>query len=525
MKETLAFLLGAFTIVLFARPLAQFLRMPVLTIYILFGILIGPSGFGILRELKPLQYFYHLGIILLMFSAGLELKFKIFQKNKKELLTFYFLNGLIPGFGGFLIGIFLNRLLNIHNYFLPFLMGSIFISSSVGIIVPLFWEFASNLDRKTRSFSSIVIGSTVMSDITSLFLISGIVTYRIEGNFKYLGIFTVFTAIFFIIVFKGLPILQEKLSKKLKRASLMVEEQTRVLILLLILVVASGEILHIHPIVGAFLAGISLANIYIDRRVLHNINFITFSIFVPLFFITIGAETNFDIFRKGINLLIPMIICFSLILLKAGTGFLGAFLAKFPLKKSVGFGFATIPQLSATLASAVVGKELGILPESVFNSIIILTIITTFLGPVIARNLLFPGLKHHEREFLSIEEYIHSDIKPIFLFDSLSKIVKVIQETELSVYPVVNEEGIFKGVIHLEDLKNIVFGEEINRLIIAYDLIDEVHPFVFREDSLEVIIEIFKRTKISALPVVEEIEEGNLYIGMILLRDILPAKL
>jgi len=73
MKETIAFLVGAFTIVLFARPLAQFLRIPVLTLYILFGILIGPSGFGILRELKPLQYFYHLGIILLMFSAGLEL--------------------------------------------------------------------------------------------------------------------------------------------------------------------------------------------------------------------------------------------------------------------------------------------------------------------------------------------------------------------------------------------------------------------------------------------------------------------
>ncbi|HDN98084.1 MAG TPA: CBS domain-containing protein [bacterium] len=525
MRETLTFLLGAFTIILFARPVAQFLHIPILTLYILFGILIGPSGFGLLSELKPLQYFYHLGIILLMFSAGLELKFKIFQKNKKKLLIFYFLNGLIPGIGGFFVGIFVNKLLNLTGYSLPLILGSIFISSSFGIIVPLFWEFSANLDKEMKTFSSLIIGSTVMSDITSLFLLSGIITYHTTGNIRYLGFFTIFTILFFLIVFKGLPVLQEKLSKILKKPSLMVEEQTRILILLLILVVASGELMHIHPIVGAFLAGISLANIYINRRVLHHINFITFSIFVPLFFITIGAETNFGVFREEANLLFPLVICISLIFLKTLTGFIGAIFMGFPFKKAIGFGFSTIPQLSATLACAVVGKELGILPEPVFNSIIILTIITTFIGPVIARNLLFPGMKHHESEFFPIEEYIHTDIKPVFLFDSLSKIVERIQETELSIYPVVDKEGVLKGVIHLEDIKNIILEEELDKLIVAEDLLDTSYPFVFREDSLERVIEIFKKTKTSALPVIEEMEEGGVYMGMILLRDILPERL
>ena len=68
MDSTLLFLLAALVIMLLARPLAKILRLPAISIYILSGLLLGPSGTNLIKETEPLRYLYRLGLILLKTS-------------------------------------------------------------------------------------------------------------------------------------------------------------------------------------------------------------------------------------------------------------------------------------------------------------------------------------------------------------------------------------------------------------------------------------------------------------------------
>lgn len=522
MESPILFLFGVFGIIFLGREIAEFLKIPVLTVYIVFGIVIGPYFSGIIKEVESLKYFYHLGIIFLMFSSGFGLKLTFLKENKKKLILFHFLNGWIPGIVGFFVGLVINNLSGHKNLFLPLALSAIFISSSVGIIIPLFSEFTSSVDRKTKNFTSIVIGGTVLNDILSLFLISFIITFKINSNLKYIYTFIIFTVFYFVIIFKLFPYLYEKIFARIKKISILVEEQTRVLVLFIIFAVYLGELFKIHPVISSFVVGISLANSNINRKTLHILNFITYSIFVPLFFTTIGAEMDLSIFKIGKNYLYPILISLSLILSKFITGFISAKISNFENKKSVGFGFSTIPQLSATIAAGFVCKELGIFNTEIFNSVIILSVVTTFLGPVIVKNI-FSSKTKHPGKFESILSFIHQDIKAIPDTTPFSKILKMIQNSEMEIHPVVDQKNFYKGVINISDIKNIVFDEEFDRLIIASDITDRSFPYVFIDDSINTVIETFRNTKVYVLPVVESIEEGNIYVGVIFLRDILPS--
>jgi CBS domain-containing protein len=327
--------------------------------------------------------------------------------------------------------------------------------------------------------------------------------------------------LFFVSIFKGLPILQEYIGKRFYKKPLGVEEQTRSLMALLIFVVFIGSLLHLHPIVCAFLVGISLANVHIHRRVLHNINFVTFNIFVPIVFIVIGAEMNLSIFKEHQNYLYPIVLCLSLIFIRVTCSFIVARLSKFSLKKSMGFGFVSVPQLTGPLAMTIGAKQYGFISDTLFNSIIILSIVTTFIGPLLTKFLLFPGLRHRKKGFISLDEFLHLDIKPIPALTPLSTILSMVKDTELPVYPVIDENDAYMGVIHLEDVKNIVFGEELDRLVIATDVLDKNYPFICREILIEDAISLFKQPGILAIPVIEDCGKEKIYLGIILLKDIL----
>lgn len=526
MNEPLSFLLVLFAVVFLARPVAQVLRIPTLSLYLLSGVIIGPSGFHLIKNTVFLEYSYDLGIILLMFSAGIELKVRVLRKNRDELLSVYLLNAVVPGICGFFTGLFFIRhLAAAGDLFLPFFMATLFASSSIEIILPLFREFAPQTERRIKAFSSILISSTIMAETTSLLSFSAIITYYGMKNLLHLAVFAGFSALFFPVVLKGLPRLQQFAARRFERTVLHVEDQTRILIMLLVIVVAVGAVLHIHPIVCAFLVGISLANVHINRRVLHNIDFITFSVFVPIVFIAIGAQMDLRVFWQSNNFLYPVFLCAALIVCRAGSIFTGARLAGLRGREALGFGFAAIPQLTGTLATAIAAKTMGFLSAPQFDSIIILSIITSFVGPVAARNLIFPGMRHREKEIIASEEFTHFDIRPIPLLTPLSEILRLLQDTELSICPVVDENDTFQGVVHLEDVKNLVFAEELDRLIIAADLLDRQYPSVCREFPMENIIEIFKKPGVYALPVIDECRIDNVYVGMILLRDILSTRL
>ncbi len=522
MGEIFGFFLAAFITICFARPVAIILKIPTLIVYIIAGILFGPSGFNLIRDISSLSYFYELGIILLMFSAGLELKIGHSKNHGGSLKVLYIFNMVIPGILGFLYGLFTGKYLNTPGYiFIAFYMITLFSSPAVEVTTHIFREFSKKMNYKKTVFSRQLIFSSVFADITSLFIFTGITAYYVlKDPYDFIK-FIIFACSFFFVVLKGLPLLQEKILSKIKGMNTS-EAETTTLIMLVIMVVAIGAFLKIPAIACSFFAGISLANININRRVKNNIDFITLSIFIPIVFIIVGARANLGIFNTTESFLLSFSTIMIFCLVRILCIYIPTRIQGFSVRDSLGFGFSVIPQLTGTLAIAVISHDIGILPDILFNSVIILSIMTSIFGPIFTRLLLFPGIQTQQHEKFLVEDFVHFDIKPFNLLTPICDIAKKLKDTEISVYPVVDSQGTYKGVIHLDDVRDTMFNEEIACLVISADVIDSDYPSIERDASVPEVISVFTSPGIHAIPVVEIIDGRPIYTGMLLLQDILP---
>jgi Kef-type K+ transport system membrane component KefB/CBS domain-containing protein len=523
MTATFRFLIGAFVIICAARPVARLLRIPAFTVYILAGVLLGPSVFDLATNKESLNFFYDVGVMLLMFSAGLELKLHVIRKHRKALSLLYVFDALIPGAAGLVLGLLIHRICGLGDpLFLPLFMITLFAASAVEVLIPLFRESAGRMSTRLKAFSGVLVTSSVLANTTSLFVFSGTITFHAMRDTSNLATLIGFSVLFVFLVIRGIPLLQEKVLKRILGPGTSSDDETRILIMLLLLVVAVGAGLHIHSMVCAFLAGISLANTHIGRRVLHNFDFITTGIFMPFVFIVVGTHIDLALFRQGNYALYPVILTAAMIVVRSGCIYVASRLSGVPPRLALGFGASGISQMTGTIATAVVARQTGILPDVLFDSIVLLCIITTIIGPVAARALIFPGGRRREGDVQTGEDFTHFDIRPLPLLTPLSGILRRVRDTELSVYPVVDERDIYRGVLHLEDVKNLLLGDELDMLVIGADLLDPEYPSVSRHAPLKEMLDVFRKPDIHAIPVIEESEEGGIYIGMILLKDLLP---
>ncbi|MCX5642469.1 MAG: cation:proton antiporter [Candidatus Omnitrophica bacterium] len=520
MDPTLLFLLAALVIMLLARPLAKLLQLPTLSIYVLSGLILGPSGANLIRETEPLRYLYHLGLILLMFSMGLKIKKPQIQKNQHAVFNIFLFNGLATGI---VMGLFL--------FLFPaqpgttigmvFLFGAIFTSSSLEVVVPFLHEFSYRSSRHVRTFVSGLAGGTLLAEIVCLFLVSLFIFYVKKPDiilFLTMGIGI--TAFIFLVLY-GLPFFARKAVSHPGVRKISVEDQSRILIAAILAIVWLAAGLKVQVIIAAFLSGIALANLRIDRRVIQNIDFLSSGIFVPIFFLMAGVETDLRIFQHGFNWAYFTGMLLLLLAVKTISGYLIARREKFGARESFGFGFATTPHLSSTLATAIIGYEAGLLTPVLLGYIILISILTTFLGPIASRLFLFPGSRHRE-DYRDLEEYLNLDFQPLKIDEPLFSIMTHIRGLEISVYPVVDKKGIYRGVLRLSELRDLILSEELDHLVIAADLLSADIPVLYRDEPVEKAIEVFRGCGCYAFPVLEATDEGDIYVGLILLKDILP---
>ncbi len=520
MDPTLLFLLAALVIMLLARPLSKILRLPTLSVYILSGLILGPGGLNLIPVTEPLRYLYHLGLILLMFSLGLKIKRPQLQKNRHTVLNVFLFNGVSAGIA---MGLFL--------FLVPiqpgtamgtvFIFGAIFTSSSLEVVVPFLHEFSYRGSRHMRAFVSSLAGGTLMAEIACLFLVSLFIFYFQKPDFVLSLTMGMGIAAFVFIVLYGLPFFARKAVSHPQTRRVSVEDQSRILIAAILAIVWLAAGLKVQVIIASFLAGIALANLRIDRRVIQNIGFLSSGIFIPIFFLMVGVETDLRIFQHGFNWAYFTGMLLLLVSVKVISGYFIARKEKFGTGESIGFGFATTPHLSSTLATAIIGYETGLLTPTLLGFIILISILTTFLGPIASRLFLFPGFKRQEG-YRDLEEYLNLDFQPLKIDESLFSIMTHIRGLEISVYPVVDKKGIYRGVLWLSELRDLILSEELDHLVIAADLLSADIPVLYRDEPVEKAIEVFRGCNCHAFPVLEATDEGDGYVGLILLKDILP---
>jgi Kef-type K+ transport system membrane component KefB len=347
------------------------------------GIVMGPFGFELFAPSETIEFMGTIGLIFLMFMAGLETRFSSFREMGKEVSLLSIVNGLIP-FG---VGIGIALLFG-YGWIAALLLGIIFISSSIAVIIP---SLQANQLFGGRLGKSIV-AATIVEDVASLLLLSLLLQLVINPTANIP--LPLFYGILLVSVF-GLrwliPKIHSFLTWGVKKRQEMFEGEVRLVFVILIGTVIFFELLGLHAIIAGFFAGLMLSESIKSDVLRQKLHTISYGLFIPIFFIVVGANTNIRVLGEvGGALLITIAVVAGSIGAKFVSGWVGGKVLRFSSRESALLGVSTIPQLSTTLAVAFTGFELGVLDEKLVTAMIVLSIVTTFLAPLLIRMLSKP---------------------------------------------------------------------------------------------------------------------------------------
>ena len=146
------------------------------------------------------------------------------------------------------------------------------------------------------------------------------------------------------------------------------------------------QLIGLHAIIAGFFSGLVLSESIKSEILKQKLHAISYGVFIPVFFIVVGSKMDLSVFTEAKEtVLLTLIIILGAVISKYFSGWLGAKLAGIHSPESSLVGVSTIPQLSTTLATVFVGSEMGLLNSSLVTSLIILSIVTTFIGPFYMR--------------------------------------------------------------------------------------------------------------------------------------------
>lgn len=364
-------------IILFAPILFNKIKVPHIIGLIIAGVIVGPYGLNLLNRDSSIVLFGTVGLLYIMFLAGLEIDLAEFKKNRKRILTFGLLTFLFPLIFGtlasyYLLGFgFLSSLL-LASMFSTHTLVSYPIASKYGVI-------------RNRSVS-MTVGGTMITDILALLILAGIAGMTkddISSTFWVsLGVSTM---VFVAIVFAVFPFVIRWFFKHFE------DSVSQYIFVLAMVFLASflAEMAGLEAIIGAFFSGLVL-NKFVPHSspLMNRIDFVGNALFIPFFLISVGMLVDVTVLVKGWGALrVAGIILFVAL----STKYLAAWLTQkiFKLSNAEGtmiFGLSS-SHAAATLAIILVGyniiigetasgEPIRLLNEDVLNGTILLILVS-----------------------------------------------------------------------------------------------------------------------------------------------------
>jgi Kef-type K+ transport system membrane component KefB len=374
---TLLILLVILSLGLIIPELFKRFKLPLITVLILLGAFLGPNGLKYVGATETIEFFGFLGLTFLMLMAGIETNISKVKQFKKKVFLMALLNGLIPFGVGFLITRYFG-----YPLITSLLVGIVFISSSVAIIVPTL----KSVRLFNKNEGQLILASVLIADIVSL-IVLGFIFQRISPVTKLpLLLYYVILFISIILLFIYIPKISRFAMRKFSE-DLGYERQLRLVLVISIALLAYFSILGVHPILAAFLAGLMLSGIIRkDKSGIINskIHTLGYGIFVPVFFFIVGMEMDISLFKHfNITNILMISLIFGLISSKFISGYIAGRIVKLSKRNSLVFGSISIVQLTTTLAVTFAAASLDLLDNILVTSIILISIISVLLGPLL----------------------------------------------------------------------------------------------------------------------------------------------
>ncbi len=352
-------------------------QVPFVSTVIVLGAILGPFGLDWIQTNEIVDFFGFLGFTFLMLLAGLEARPYDIEHSVRSITLMSTINAIIPFVFGMSTALWFG-----YSWTTSILVGIIFISSSVAIIIPVL----KNVKISTHA-KDLFVSSVVVQDAISLVLLA-IVFHRFAPIVDLsLPVYIVVLLLAFVALKMVLPKLGHYFIKR-RRIFKDAEHEARLrfIIVVLMAVLALFSLLGVHPILAAFLVGMLLADQLSSKEIFGKINTLGYGLFVPIFFFVVGMEMDLTIFRKiNFQNLIIIVLPIGLIISKILSGYLAARLSKMHKRDAGIFGVVTITQLTTTLAAAYAANAIGLLDNTLLTAMILVCVLTTLLVPFIVR--------------------------------------------------------------------------------------------------------------------------------------------
>jgi Kef-type K+ transport system membrane component KefB len=341
------------------------------------GIIIGPYGLNILQVDSTLKVLADFGAIMLMFLAGLEVDNETLKEEFKNSLILSLFSLLIPGIGGYLIGQFLGL-----GFIGSLLYAVIFASHSVAIVYGVLEELKM---VKTR-LGTIILSATITVDLFTLLLLSVVIKLGVGG--ENVGMFLLETFLYIGVLLLAIPSLSKNILGIFEKLH---AQRIHYVLFIIFIAIIVGEIIGIHPIVGAFICGVAVSEALTkeehDILLNENLNAIGYGLLIPIFFLVLGMETNIRVIFDLSNLELLLITLISAVALKFISGIIALRILGFDRIKNIVGGLLTVPKISASLVAASIGRELGLIGNEIFVTIVALSVITATITPIVVKHI------------------------------------------------------------------------------------------------------------------------------------------
>ena len=361
--------------------LTRRVQMPQVVGALLAGLILGPAGFGILAETSFIHEVAEIGVIVLMFTAGMETDIKELKASGKASFIIALCGVIVPLIGGYGVAWFFNR---------PSMAGSnlsspVLTATSVSITVETLKELGA---LKSRSGNAIL-GAAIIDDVLGIIALT-IVTSLADDSVK-IGMvlikivgFFVFSGVVGFVFYKMYKKWVDGAEKELHRHTIIA------FVFCLLMAFIAEEVFGVADITGAYIAGLIISNVQRSTYLESKFDTLSYLLLSPVFFASIGLKVNLPQMSVSIIMFAVVLTVVAVLTKIVGCG-LGAKICGYKNYQAKRIGVGMISRGEVALIVASKGSALGLMSSSILGPVIVVVVITTVITPILLKVVFAPG--------------------------------------------------------------------------------------------------------------------------------------
>lgn len=387
MSMTYNFLLDLALILLCTKVLGLLTRnfkMPQVVGALLAGVILGPAVLNVLSDKDFITKISEIGVIVLMFTAGMETDIKELKKTGKASFIIASCGVLVPLGGGFLLAYLFNgpdmsegatASLFLQNMFI----GVILTATSVSITV----ETLKEMGKLNTRAGNAILGAAIIDDILGIIALTiitsmadptvqiGIVLLKVVAFFVFAGV----AGFVFFLFFRKL---QNHYHKDMRRFVILA------FVFCLVISYCAEEFFGVADITGAFIAGLIISNTERAPYIASRFETLSYTLISPVFFASIGLKMTMPEMTPHIIIFSILLMIIAVLTKIIGCG-LGAKICKFGTRESIQVGVGMISRGEVALIVATKGAALGLMSNMFMGPVILTVVVTTVIAPILLK--------------------------------------------------------------------------------------------------------------------------------------------